>query len=579
MEKEKTGATSHRGEFYSTKEYNTTSEYCHFPAEIYLRPNEENPSAPENAPGGKEVTTLQPKIERPSKGVESRELAQKMFRSVKSVATVATVSAALVVTGSLATAPTVEPIAITCGDTFITYQVEVKGLEENVDYTFALYDGAEEVAAESIEENGVYHSTVEGLKPNWEYTLLLLESNAFAGKIQHFEAKVKTLGTPLDPIPPPKVEIEELSIADINLLRMDFSYADLPEQSEVSFVLQSGDTSVTVTATEKDLQTGYLFLPMESGNTVSVTPIVSTEEDTVTLDSFTHSFTETLLADITVGLDASQIITFYVKGITSGAEWLQVTSSLDPENPEMLWVENVAQVSYREKGIVTYTLCLVDENGEPLSNTVSFTVDTSISMPDVDYHFTYYNTGDVGVSYNSDGTVNVYIPTEFSSADERLYYQVLLGSIRYTSKEPLAKIEGIPDTNYALRYSICMEIDGIEYALYSQTPSGTVNESYFYLNGELTDNTLFLELYPTDLYLDLNTVRLLSSGGEEYLLSEADFTYNEDRGSYDVTVTFSQSPEWVTVQAMANPYYASFMDTISYQGNPRKIFEATVEQP
>ena len=49
------------GEFYSSKEYNATAEYKHFPAEAYVKLKEENVSGKEIAGLGQETTTLQKK--------------------------------------------------------------------------------------------------------------------------------------------------------------------------------------------------------------------------------------------------------------------------------------------------------------------------------------------------------------------------------------------------------------------------------------------------------------------------------------------------------------------------------------
>ena len=237
------------------------------------------------------------------------------------------------------------------------------------------------------------------------------------------------------------------------------------------------------------------------------------------------------------------------------------------------------QVFYDAQGVITYTLYFTNENGDKLSNEVSFTVDTSIPNPEAEYNFYFYNTGDIGVTYNEDGTVNIYIPTGFSSENEDVYYQILLGSMRYSSREPLAKFEHIPNTNYPLRYDICIDIDGVEYSFLSQTPSGTVNEPNFYVYGEWVDNTLLLQLEKELLYMDLDTARLVFANGEELTLTEADFTYNEENDSYDITVTTSAEVAWVKVEILANPNYADFLDTVSYIGDIRTQFEATVERP
>jgi hypothetical protein len=214
-----------------------------------------------------------------------------------------------------------------------------------------------------------------------------------------------------------------------------------------------------------------------------------------------------------------------------------------------------------------------------LSNTVEITVDTSIEKPDPQYNFIYYNPSDVTVTYNEDGTVNMYIPTQFESDDESVYYQITYGERRYISREAIARIENIPDESYPLTYDVCVDIDGAQYSIYRVSPSGAANESWVYFNNELNGNTLTLSFDKDLLFLDLNSVKLVSDKGEEMLLSEGDFVYNDEYGEYEITVEFATAPEQVTVSFMANPFYGDFDTIDGYAGNVRKIFEETVYQP
>ena len=572
----------HQGEFYSAKEFNATSEYRHFPAEVYIKPKEENACGREDADLGREATTLQAKPKKAAKSNAAKSIVDKVFNSVRGAATVATVSAALVVGGAIAvSAPKAEPIAITSTDTAITYEINVEGLEEKGEYAFRLSDGEQTFFEEELDGDGVYQGTVEGLIPETEYTLSLIEYSAFMGEVQHFTERIKTLGTALHPIPPPEVDITGLSIVGINTVRIDFTHKNLPQEGEVTFDLLYGNlVSEAVLLTETDIQNGYVTVTEVKSATMTVTPTVTVGEEQTKGDSLTHTFSETLMADMTVGLGVSnQRVTFFLQGISSEAEYIHLTSSEKPEEPEFLWIEEVVEVFYDAQGVITYTLYFTNENGDKLSNEVSFTVDTSIPIPEAEYNFNFYNTGDIGVTYNEDGTVNIYIPTEFSSENEDVYYQILLGSIRYSSREPLAKFEHIPNTNYPLRYDICIDIDGVEYSFLSQTPSGTVNEPNFYVYGEWVDDTLLLQLEKDLLYMDLDSVLLRLSNGEEMTLSASDFVYNEENSTYDLSLPLSPAVTWVTIQVLANPNYTPQLEAINYIGNLRTQFEATVEKP
>ena len=79
--------------------------------------------------------------------------------------------------------------------------------------------------------------------------------------------------------------------------------------------------------------------------------------------------------------------------------------------------------------------------------------------------------------------------------------------------------------------------------------------------------------------MDLNSVLLQLSNGEEIVLSEGDFVYNEEYYTYDATIALAPDVTWVKIQVLANPNYVSELEAISYIGNTRTQFEETVEKP
>ena len=68
----------------------------------------------------------------------------------------------------------------------------------------------------------------------------------------------------------------------------------------------------------------------------------------------------------------------------------------------------------------------------------------------------------------------------------------------------------------------------------------------------------------------------VSSSGEERVLTETDFVYNEEYDCYDVDVTFDEIFDSVTLYVMANPNYLGVSDIQDYTGNLRKLFEVTI---
>jgi hypothetical protein len=173
----------------------------------------------------------------------------------------------------------------------------------------------------------------------------------------------------------------------------------------------------------------------------------------------------------------------------------------------------------------------------------------------------------------------MYIQTEFTSDNEDVYYQITVGSMRYKSREKLLKIEHIPDESYPLQYDVCIDIDGVQYSIFHVSPSGVANEPYFLIESSLEGNILSLVLYKDIMYVDMNSVKLISSSGEEISLSETDFIYNEEYGLYEIMVEFTQPLTHVVIQMQANPYHEGLEELDDYVGNARKTFEETVYEP
>ena len=173
----------------------------------------------------------------------------------------------------------------------------------------------------------------------------------------------------------------------------------------------------------------------------------------------------------------------------------------------------------------------------------------------------------------------MYIPVQFESDDESVYYQITYGSNRYVSRESIARIERVPDVSYPLTYDVCVDIDGVQYSIYRVTPSGSANESWIYFDRYLEGNVLTLSFDKELMFLDLDSVRLVSDKGEEIILTEGDYTYNEEYGTYDVTVEFAEMPDSVVIYFDANPFYADAESIDGYLGNVRKTFEETVYAP
>ena len=581
------------GEFYTPREYNNTSEYMHFPAETYVKLREENPAGKEEAKLGNETTTFQEKPKAPKSG-SPKSIIDNIFNSIKGVATTATVAvAATVVTTTLVmAAPSVEMISLECGSDYVEYEMEIQDLAEDEDYAIVISTSNEEDIEIELDGNGTYKNRVEGLKPNWEYTISLVCRGTSLGDVVHFSTKFQTLkhveqlpAPPPEPqIPeyvPPTVTVTGTEIIGINKIRIDFTHKNVTENTALELDILFGDMSQdTLVLTAEDLERGYVETVMETSDTLTVTPKTTEdwygEEKTVEHGSFTHTFPTTLTVDATVSLVDNSVI-LYPVGIMNGAAYFGIRSSENPDTEEIYSTGSTLMMSYRNGPEVTYTVYLTNENGDVLSNEASVTVRTDVEITAPEYVFEYSNPNNISVTFNDDGTINVYLDTKFECDDPSVYYQLTLGPYRYISQDRIARIEGLPDDTYQIYYDVCVEVDGVLYAVYRTTPSGSVNEQYVYVEGWAEGNTFFATVFTEFMYFDTSYVRVVSSAGEEFILTEDDLTYSEESLAYEFSVNFTEPFSSVTVYATVSSTH-EFLDTIEgYNGNIGKLTEITFE--
>ena len=143
------------------------------------------------------------------------------------------------------------------------------------------------------------------------------------------------------------------------------------------------------------------------------------------------------------------------------------------------------------------------------------------------------------VSYNPDGTINIYIPTDFASEDPRVYYEVVLGGQSYRFTESLARIEGIENTTYPLEYRVCIDDEnGMKYVLWSTSVSGVVNDDYRAISLSAEDGRVTVGIFAGLEQLG-EVLRLVINGGEAIRFRSSDILYSEEAGGYLYTVEYA----------------------------------------
>lgn len=199
------------GEFYQSRETSTINEYKYFPAEEYRTKKEENGLGKEQSNSQNEITTIETKKKRQRKNADgsSKTLIDKIFNSVKTIATTATVAVASVVvtTTLIVNAPSVDLRSLEAGYDYVEYEMDISDLDENSRYSIVVSTSNEENIELEAQKNGKYKNRVEGLKPEWEYTLSLVCHDTAFGDVTHFEVKFQTLKYEEQlPNPPPEPE-------------------------------------------------------------------------------------------------------------------------------------------------------------------------------------------------------------------------------------------------------------------------------------------------------------------------------------------------------------------------------------
>lgn len=150
------------------------------------------------------------------------------------------------------------------------------------------------------------------------------------------------------------------------------------------------------------------------------------------------------------------------------------------------------------------TITVFDQDGLQWKD--SFTYDISFDSANVIYkenYPSYYaiNPYDSLVTYNEDGTINIYRKIRFSSTNENIYCNAFIynsytedpitgqkiyeGAYDVISNSDYAIIENIPDQMYILDYQLIIKNNGVDYIMYIETPSGTINTNENIANAYL----------------------------------------------------------------------------------------------
>ena len=562
-------------EFYYSKEYNSTTEYKTITAEAYTASKEIADIGGEIAKSGEEMTTISKKTV--TKKKDSQSFVKSLLNSIKGVAVTATVAVAAVVgVTTVAPSPKVDLLELNAGGTYVEYVISVAKMQSDLQYYVVISTSNEDDIRFLVEGEGVYNNKAEGLKPEWEYSLSFVSYDETWGERVYFEKTFQTTKKTNDypeedlpEIPQYAVGISKVTALALNEVRIDFWSKNLEADCTVELQIDYGNPNdnTTVMVTKRDLERGYVTLSiLETATSFTVQPILKYGEnqEEMQFTAFESDLSNCFEVDVKVNTLTHQVLLF-LKGSTANASYVEISGSSNLQE----YVTQEISIDYDSMlDLLEYTIVLTDEMGEKLTNEVNLTI--NISPQQVGgYVFNYKNPNDVGITYNEDGTINVYIKTDFESADEKIYYEVQLGNKRFISRESIFVAEALPDDIYTLIYRICYDYNGVHYYVNEIVPSGVVNEFYagYMPNYELMGNTFTITVYDYALpMVDLDSFRIETSSGEEIQLLQKDFVYDAENGVYNLSVELINDFEYLNVYLNYHPFITNMEGIENYVG-------------
>lgn len=562
-------------EFYYSKEYNSTTEYKTITAEAYTASKEIADIGEEIAKSGEEMTTTSKKTV--TKKKDSQSFVKSLLNSIKGVAVTATVAVAAVVgVTTVAPSPKVDLLELNAGGTYVEYVISVAKMQSDLQYYVVISTSNEDDIRFLVEGEGVYNNKAEGLKPEWEYSLSFVSYDETWGERVYFEKTFQTTKKTNDypeedlpEIPQYAVGISKVTAIALNEVRIDFWSKNLEADCTVELQIDYGNPNdnTTVMVTKRDLERGYVTLSiLETATSFTVQPILKYGEnqEEMQFTAFESDLSNCFEVDVKVNTLTHQVLLF-LKGSTANASYVEISGSSNLQE----YVMQEISIDYDSMlDLLEYTIVLTDEMGEKLTNEVNLTINIS-PQPVGGYVFNYKNPNDVGITYNEDGTINVYIKTDFESADEKIYYEVQLGNKRFISRESIFVAEALPDDIYTLIYRICYDYNGVQYYVNEIVPSGVVNEFYagYMPNYELVGNTFTITVYDYALpMVDLDSFRIETSSGEEIQLLQKDFVYDAENGVYNLSVELINDFEYLNVYLNYHPFINNMDGIENYVG-------------
>ena len=204
--------------------------------------------------------------------------------------------------------------------------------------------------------------------------------------------------------------------------------------------------------------------------------------------------------------------------------------------------------------IKEYSYYLSNIDGTAIENETTISIDcTEVTG---EYNFNYINPSDAVVTYNDDGTINIYLGTTFETNDPNIYYSVVYTNfetgqtkeIYYTTS--VAKYENAPFADYGISYSVYKNVNDVEHILTEIYVSGGIEfTGYLNINGQITteDNINYkisYEFYDYMYQFDENSFILIIDG-INYVVDNTNVTYDQNNNCYIFTYILDFKPTYI----------------------------------
>lgn len=208
-----------------------------------------------------------------------------------------------------------------------------------------------------------------------------------------------------------------------------------------------------------------------------------------------------------------------------------------------------------------YQYYMAKNDGTKMEDPKSVNID--LTSKDGVYEFNYINPGDAVVTYNDDGTINIYLDTTFSSEDTSIYYSVVYTNQEQIKEvfyqESIASYENVLLSNYYIEYFVYKKVDDVEYIISSITPSGGIEfVENLTLTGYLTTtdsiNYTMTVIFDYYIYSFDETSFVVTIDGIDYQIDSSNIIYNSDSYTYEVSYTVDFEPTTVSMRFKGTCY-------------------------